>query len=154
MEAFSGPHPRPLTAPLSWKTSGGQVVGGGQELTVPQYYIAGSLAAFPISMVESPVDLFKIKMQVPKVRATTTKITACCYYCRFQMNAPKTIFCSLVQSCFVRLFPLLRKKVGGWRNEKRLLLSTTLRNPRCLPVHASRACLLVNLVPADSLTSL
>lgn len=77
---ISSPHPRSITASLPWETSGGQVVGGGQELTVPQYYTAGSLAAFPISMVESPVDLFKIKMQVPKVRAITTKI----YCCRFQ----------------------------------------------------------------------
>lgn len=40
-----------------------QIVGGGKELTVPQYYAAGSLAAIPISIVEAPVDLFKIKLQ-------------------------------------------------------------------------------------------
>ena len=38
-------------------------VGGGKELTVPQYYAAGSLAAIPISIVESPVDFFKIQLQ-------------------------------------------------------------------------------------------
>lgn len=32
-------------------------------MTVPQYYAAGSLAAIPISVVEAPVDLFKIKLQ-------------------------------------------------------------------------------------------
>lgn len=41
----------------------GQIVGGGGDLTVPQYYAAGSLAAIPISLVEAPVDLFKIKLQ-------------------------------------------------------------------------------------------
>lgn len=38
-------------------------MGGGKELTIPQYYAAGSLAAIPISIVEAPVDLFKIKLQ-------------------------------------------------------------------------------------------
>lgn len=40
-----------------------RIVGGGEELSVPQYYAAGALAAIPISIVESPVDLFKIKLQ-------------------------------------------------------------------------------------------
>ncbi len=40
-----------------------QIVGGGEELTIPQYYAAGSLASIPISVVEAPVDLFKIKLQ-------------------------------------------------------------------------------------------
>ncbi|CAM9299290.1 unnamed protein product [Ascophyllum nodosum] len=40
-----------------------QVIGGGKELTVPQYFAAGSLASIPISIVEAPVDLFKIKLQ-------------------------------------------------------------------------------------------
>mmetsp|Transcript_2208 Transcript_2208/g.2945 ORF Transcript_2208/g.2945 Transcript_2208/m.2945 type:complete len:289 (+) Transcript_2208:96-962(+) len=38
-------------------------VGQGKELTIPQYYAAGSLAAVPISLVESPVDFFKIQLQ-------------------------------------------------------------------------------------------
>eukprot|EP00953_Heterococcus_sp_UTEX-ZZ885_P019691 10991-Heterococcus_DN1.PRE.3 len=38
-------------------------VGKGEKLTIPQYYLAGSLAAIPISVVESPVDLFKIQLQ-------------------------------------------------------------------------------------------
>jgi hypothetical protein len=38
-------------------------VGQGEKLTIPQYYLAGSLAAIPISVVESPVDLFKIQLQ-------------------------------------------------------------------------------------------
>lgn len=32
-------------------------------MTIPQYYVAGSLASIPISVVEAPVDLFKIKLQ-------------------------------------------------------------------------------------------
>ncbi|CAM9970834.1 unnamed protein product, partial [Phaeothamnion confervicola] len=40
-----------------------KVVGGGKELTIPQYYAAGALAAVPITIVEAPVDLFKIKLQ-------------------------------------------------------------------------------------------
>ncbi|CAN0035697.1 unnamed protein product [Pylaiella littoralis] len=40
-----------------------KIVGGGEELTIFQYYAAGSLAAIPISVVEAPVDLFKIKLQ-------------------------------------------------------------------------------------------
>lgn len=44
-----------------------QFVGGGKELTVPQYFLAGSLTAVPITLVESPVELLKIKLmtQVP-----------------------------------------------------------------------------------------
>lgn len=38
-------------------------------MKLPQYYAAGSLAAIAISMVESPVDLFKIKLQIKNVRA-------------------------------------------------------------------------------------
>lgn len=38
-------------------------------MELPQYYAAGSLAAIVISMVESPVDLFKIKLQIKNVRA-------------------------------------------------------------------------------------
>lgn len=37
-------------------------VGGGKELTVPQYFLAGSLTAVPITLVESPVELLKIKL--------------------------------------------------------------------------------------------
>ncbi|CAM9474788.1 unnamed protein product, partial [Hapterophycus canaliculatus] len=40
-----------------------KIVGGGKDLTIPQYYAAGSLASIPISIVEAPVDLFKIKLQ-------------------------------------------------------------------------------------------
>eukprot|EP00611_Tribonema_gayanum_P019248 TRINITY_DN3290_c0_g1_i1.p1 TRINITY_DN3290_c0_g1~~TRINITY_DN3290_c0_g1_i1.p1 ORF type:complete len:158 (+),score=27.36 TRINITY_DN3290_c0_g1_i1:57-530(+) len=39
------------------------IVGGGKELSIPQYYMAGSLAAIPITLVESPVDFFKIQLQ-------------------------------------------------------------------------------------------
>ena len=37
--------------------------GTGNDLTLPQYYMAGSLASLMISVVESPVDLFKCKLQ-------------------------------------------------------------------------------------------
>ncbi|CAM9388823.1 unnamed protein product, partial [Discosporangium mesarthrocarpum] len=40
-----------------------KIVSGGKELAPFQYYMAGSLAAVPISLIEAPVDLFKIKLQ-------------------------------------------------------------------------------------------
>ena len=43
---------------------------------MPQYYMAGSLAAIPISAVEAPVDLFKIKLQT---QVTATNILLAWY---------------------------------------------------------------------------
>jgi solute carrier family 25 carnitine/acylcarnitine transporter 20/29 len=37
--------------------------GTGANLSLAQYYAAGSLAAIPITIVETPVDLFKCKLQ-------------------------------------------------------------------------------------------
>ncbi|CAM9114948.1 unnamed protein product [Chrysoparadoxa australica] len=40
-----------------------EIVGGGKPLEIYQYYQAGALAAIPITVVESPVDFFKIQLQ-------------------------------------------------------------------------------------------
>lgn len=41
----------------------------GKRLTHPEYYIAGGLTGFVAAFVESPIDLFKTKMQIQIIRS-------------------------------------------------------------------------------------
>lgn len=43
---------------------------GNQELTIPQYVLAGALVGFTVSFVESPIDLMKSQLQVQYAGST------------------------------------------------------------------------------------